>query len=629
MLASRSLRFLIAGLLALTGLVAATTSTAQAKPNGQVPVRLLALNDFHGNLEPPTGSSGRMVDETGATVPAGGAVYVATWMKRLENADTLKVAQGDLIGASPLISAAYHDEPSLEFFNNLGITASAVGNHEFDEGYSELVRLINGGSHPVDGDSPAGPWQGTDFPYLGANVLLDGATRIPAVDGYDVLDQVPPGQLKKLLAQYGIPALPPIAVREVNGVRIGFIGAVTETTPSIVTAAGIQGLTFGSVVRSAAFGSRLLNLMGVRAQVLLVHEGDNVLGGKSPDSCSTTANPDGSAGAGTTIATQVDPEIDMVLSGHSHQAYVCAVSDPDGRRRLYSQGGSFGRVISQADFMVDRKSGDILRSTETIDNHVVTRDVPPDPQTAAFVQTWQDRVAEVAGKKVGTITADLNRTPDAMGETTLGDVIADSQLEGTQAGGGAQIALMNPGGVRADLVYAPDGVVTYGEAFAVQPFSNLMQVVTLTGAQLDALLEQQWSATRTAVLQPSATLHYTARLGNAIGDRVSGITVNGSPVTDTGTVPGRRQQLPGRWGRRVHRVPRRHRPVERPARPGRVHGVPDGPQPGVAAAAWTGSRPAPSPPWARATAGRRGAPAAARRRCARSVSLRHAAIASS
>jgi 5'-nucleotidase len=445
------------------------------------------------------------------------------------------VAQGDLIGASPLISAAYHDEPSLEFLGDLGITASAVGNHEFDEGYAELLRLINGGSHPVDGDSPAGPWPGTAFPYLGANVLLDDATTIPDVAGYEVLRQVPPGQLKKLIAEYGIPALPPVAVREVNGVRIGFIGAVTETTPTIVTAAGIQGLTFGSVVRSAAFGSALLDLMGVRAQVLLVHEGDNVLAGRSPDACSTTTNPDGSPGNGTAIATQVDPEIDMVLSGHSHQAYVCSVVDPSGQRRLYSQGGSFGRVISQTDFLVDRKSGDVVRSSEAIDNHVVTRDIAPDPATAAFVATWQARVAEVSNRQVGTITADLNRIPSAVGETTLGDVIADSQLAATTTGGGAQIALMNPGGIRTDLTFAPDGVVTYGEAFAVQPFSNLMQVVTLTGAQLDTLLEQQWTTARTAVLQPSASLHYTATLGNPLGDRVSGITIDGVPVTDSGT----------------------------------------------------------------------------------------------
>ncbi|TWG93460.1 5'-nucleotidase [Nocardioides sp. J9] len=530
MAVSRSLRIVAAAVVALPGLALAAGPDAQAKPHGEIPVRLLALNDFHGNLEPPTGSSGRMVDETGATVEAGGAVYAAAWMKQLEDENTLKVAQGDAIGATPLISAAYHDEPTLEFLEHLGVTASAVGNHEFDEGYDELVRLINGGSHPVDGDSPAGPWDGTDFDYLGANVLLDDATKLPDVDGFEVLKRVPPGQLKKLLAKHGVPALPPVAVREVNGVRVGFIGAVTETTPTIVTAAGIEGLTFNPVVESAKFGSELLSWMGVRAQVLLVHEGDQVTAGQSPDACSTAPDPDGSAGAGTTIATDVDPEIDLILSGHSHQAYVCTVTDPAGNPRLYSQGGSFGRVISQADFKVDRKSGDVIRSTVTVDNHVVTRDIAPDPATAAFVQDWRDRVAAVANQQVGTITADLNRAQTAVGESVLGNVIADAQLEATRTGGGAQVALMNPGGIRADLAFAPDGVVTYGEAFAVQPFSNLMQVVTLTGAQLDALLEQQWTAARTAVLSPSSTLRYTATLSAPFGDRVSDITIDGVPL---------------------------------------------------------------------------------------------------
>ncbi|WP_344839236.1 bifunctional UDP-sugar hydrolase/5'-nucleotidase [Actinocorallia longicatena] len=523
--------------LAAAGLaVAATLSmTGQANAGGErlVPVRLLALNDFHGNLEPPTGSSGRMIDENGATVDAGGAVYAAAWMKQLTNENTLKVAQGDLIGASPLVSAAYHDEPSLEFLGDLGITASAVGNHEFDEGYSELKRLIKGGSHPVDGDTPAGPWQGTKFTYLGANVLLKDATELPDLPGYEILQDVAPGKLRKALRDYGIPALPPIAVREINGVKIGFIGAVTETTPTIVTASGIQELKFGSVVKSAEFGSRLLDLLNVKAQVLLVHEGDNVLTGKSPDACSTTNDPDGSSGNGTDIATQVDPEIDLILSGHSHQAYVCKVKDPAGNDRLYSQGGSFGRVISQADFKVDRKTGQVDRSTETVDNQIVTRTIAPDPATAQFVQLWKDRVSAVANRKVGDVTADLNRVAAPTGETTLGDVIADAQLEATVTGGGAQIALMNPGGVRNDLVYAPDGVVTYGESFAVQPFSNLMQVVTLTGDRLDALLEQQWTAAKTTVLQPSKSLSYTYSPGNAFGSKVSDIKINGVPVVGT------------------------------------------------------------------------------------------------
>ncbi|GAB2816250.1 bifunctional metallophosphatase/5'-nucleotidase [Actinocorallia aurea] len=532
---TRSLRnTLLAGTVAAV-LAAATAPAVQAEPKPKgpkdpsVPVRILALNDFHGNLEPPTGSSGRMVDETGATVEAGGAAHIAAWMDRLSDENTLKVAQGDLIGATPLISAAYHDEPSVEFLGDLGITVSSVGNHEFDEGYDELKRIMKGGSHPVDGASPAGEWKGAEYQYIGANVFLEDGTRLPKVPGMELLSKINKKRLAALVKKYGVPALPPIAVREMNGQEIGFIGAVTENTPNIVTAAGIAGLRFGGVVKSAEFGSRLLKELGVDAQVLLVHEGDNVLTGKSPDTCSTTTDPDGSAGAGTEIAANADPEIDLILSGHSHQAYVCTVKDPAGNDRLYSQGGSFGRVISQVDLEISRKTGEIDRSSVTIDNQIVTRAIS-DEDTATFVQTWKDRVAGVANKQVGSVTADIDRKATPAGESPLGDLIADSQLAATKTGGGAQIALMNPGGIRTDLLYAPDGVITYGEAFTVQPFSNLMQVVTLTGAQIDALLEQQWTAARTAVLQPSASLTYTATLANAFGDRVSGIEIDGAPV---------------------------------------------------------------------------------------------------
>ncbi|WP_106402354.1 bifunctional metallophosphatase/5'-nucleotidase [Actinocorallia populi] len=527
----------LAGALTTAMLAVAAQGVTAAPPDRgkSVPVRLLALNDFHGNLEPPAGSSGRMVDENGATVEAGGAAYIAAWMKRMTDRNTLKVAQGDLIGATPLISAAYHDEPSVEFLGDLGITASAVGNHEFDEGYGELKRIMKGGSHPVDGASPAGPWKGAEFTYLGANVLLEDAGKLPDLPGNEILRRIPRKRLDAMLRSHGVPAVPPVAVRKVNGQKIGFIGAVTESTPAIVTAAGIEGLRFERVVKSARFGSRLLKMLGVEAQVLLVHEGDNVTAGRSPDACSTAGDPGGGAGAGTEIATKVDAEIDLVLSGHSHQAYVCEVEDPEDGTRVYSQGGSFGRVISKVDLRIDERSKDVVRSSVKVDNRIVTRDIEPDAETARFVRTWKDRVAEVADRKVGEITADLTRTASRSGESALGDLIADAQLAATREGGGAQIALMNPGGVRADLPYAPDGVVTYGEAFAVQPFGNLMQVVTLTGARLDALLEQQWTAARTAVLQPSASLSYTATLGNPFGDRVSGIEIDGEPVTGTGT----------------------------------------------------------------------------------------------
>ncbi|TDD31459.1 bifunctional metallophosphatase/5'-nucleotidase [Actinomadura sp. KC06] len=492
-----------AAALTVVGLAA---QPAAARPAPTASVRLLALNDFHGNLEPPSGSSGRAIDENGNTVLAGGAAYVAAHLKKLRNRDTLTVAQGDLIGASPLISAAYHDEPSVQFLGDIGVTASAVGNHEFDEGYQELLRIQHGGCHPVDGCSPAGTWRGAKFDYLAANVLKKKHQR---------------------------PAMKPWTIRRVNGVRVGFIGVVTKTTPSIVTAEGIKDLEFVDEIAAANRAARELKRRHVRAMVLLVHEGDQVKAGSRPDECGVQP------GAGSRIAKDADPEIDVVLSGHSHQQYICSVEDPDGEPRLFSSGSSFGRVITEVNLQVNRRTGDIVRSSMKGDNHVVTRDIAPDPATEQFVQTWKDRVSEIADKPIGKITADLTRAPSPAGETALGDVIADAQLA-SMKDFGAQVAVMNPGGVRTDLTFAAsgsegDGVVTYGEAFAVQPFSNVMGVVSLTGTQLDALLEQQWTSAGEKILQPSANLHFTIDRSKPVGDRVSAITIDGTPVVPSST----------------------------------------------------------------------------------------------
>ncbi|MEU6794800.1 bifunctional metallophosphatase/5'-nucleotidase [Nonomuraea wenchangensis] len=526
------------GAVALAAVPAGAASPGKAKAPLTVPVRLLALNDFHGNLEPPTGSSGRMVDENGKTVDAGGAAYIATHMKALTDKNTIAVAQGDLIGASPLLSAAYHDEPSVEFLGKLGLKVAAVGNHEFDEGYTELRRIMNGGCHPVDGCSPAGPWKGATFDYVGANVLFKNPNE--RTDALAALG-AKQAQAKKLMADWGVPALPPVSVKWVNGVPIGFIGLVTQTTPNIVTAEGIKNLKFIDEVKAANVASKILKLVGVKAQVVLVHEGDQVTAGQSPDSCSAVA------GAGARIATQVDPEIDVVLTGHSHQAYLCKIKDPAGNDRLYSQGGSFGRVITQVDLKVNLKNLDIDRSSVVADNHVVTRTVDPDPEISTFVQTWKDRVAPVANKAIGSITAELSNTAGPSGESPLGDVIADAQLAATRTGGNAQIALMNPGGVRTSLNYPSspagegDGVVTYGEAFTVQPFNNLMQVVTLTGAQLKTVLEQQFTGgpnnqAFTKILQPSANFTYTYSTSAPWGSKVSDMKIDGVPVSDTQTI---------------------------------------------------------------------------------------------
>ncbi|MCG5216931.1 bifunctional metallophosphatase/5'-nucleotidase [Streptosporangium sp. KLBMP 9127] len=504
------LRLGVAGMTAATFLllaagppaVAAPAASKPAKPAKTVPVRLIAINDFHGNLEPPTGSGGRIVNEAGQTVDAGGAAFMATHLKAMADENTTVVAAGDLIGGTPLISAAYHDEPTVELLGKLGLDVSSVGNHEFDEGYGELLRIMKGGCHKVDGCSPAGRWRGAEYDYLGANVRFKKAPELPA--------------------------LAPFSIKKVNGVKVGFIGLVTKTTPSIVTAEGIKDLTFVDEIEAANRSSRALRLLGVKAQVVLVHEGDQIATGQSPDACPVIA------GAGSRIVQGVSADIDMVVMGHSHQAYVCKTKDPAGQDRYVSQGSSFGRVLTQLDFQVDKQTKDVVRSSVAVDNHVVTRDVPADPEIGTFVQTWKDRVAEVANRQVGSITADLTRQAAPSGESPLGNLIADAQLEATKTGGNAEVALMNPGGVRADLTFAPDGVVTYGETFTVQPFNNLMQVVTLTGAQLDALLEQQYQVNR--VLQPSASLTYTVSSSAAVGSKVSDIKINGTAVTETQAV---------------------------------------------------------------------------------------------
>ncbi|GLW10343.1 bifunctional metallophosphatase/5'-nucleotidase [Microtetraspora sp. NBRC 13810] len=478
---------------------AATTHGKPGKPAKTVPVRLIAINDFHGNLEAPTGSSGRIVNESGQTVNAGGAAFMATHLKRMADRNTVIVGAGDLIGASPLISAAFHDEPTVELLGKLGLDVSSVGNHEFDEGYKELLRISNGGCHPVDGCTPAGRWHGAKYDYVGANVRLKKAPELPA--------------------------LAPFSVKKINGVKVGFIGLVTKSTPSIVTSEGIKDLTFVDEVEAANRTSKALKLLGVKAQVVLVHEGDQIAPNMSPDACPVIA------GAGTRIAQGVSADVDLVVMGHSHQAYVCKTKDPAGQDRYVTQGSSFGRVLTQFDFQVDTSTDDVVRSSVVADNHVVTRDVPADEKTTEFVDDWIDRVADVADRQVGTITADITRQSAPSGETPLGNLIADAQLESTKTGGNAEIALMNPGGVRADLTVGSDnGVVTYGDAFTVQPFNNLMQVVTLTGAQLDALLEQQYQVNRT--LAPSASLGYTVSASAPVGSKVSDIKINGTPVTD-------------------------------------------------------------------------------------------------
>ncbi|HST64672.1 MAG TPA: bifunctional metallophosphatase/5'-nucleotidase, partial [Mycobacteriales bacterium] len=509
---------LAAATLAVVG--AASAAPAYAAPGASdhgkagtgstTQVRLITLNDFHGNLQPPAGSSGRVTLADGTTVDAGGAAFIATHVKELRSQvrNSIMLSAGDNIGASPLESALFHDEPTIDFLNMIGVSASAVGNHEFDEGYKELLRIQFGGCNPTDGCVFRPTYGGAKFPFLGANVTFDN----------------------------GLPAVLPFTIKVSGGIPIGVIGATLEDLPSVVTPAAIQGLKFGDEVTAINKTSKLLDRLGIRSQVVVVHQGDNTIPGGGPNGCSVAPG-----GPGTAIAAGASPSIDAIFTGHSHQAYNCTLPDPAGNPRPVMQGASFGRLLSVVDLQINKRTRDVVRSATVAHNEIVTRTVTPDPAVQALVTEAVTKAAPISNRQVGTITADITRAPSPAGEQPLGDVIADAQLAGTQAAG-AQVAITNPGGIRTDLQFASspagegDGVVTYGEAFAVQPFSNIMQTITLTGTQLDAVLEQQFHADGTTTfLQISSTLHYTQTRANAVGDRVSDITVAGVPVTPTGT----------------------------------------------------------------------------------------------
>lgn len=497
--------------VAIAGLTGAGTANA-AKPSGTTDVRLITLNDFHGNLTPPAGSSGRVTLPDGSTVDAGGAAYLAAHVKQLqaEAKHSLLLSSGDNIGASPLNSALFHDEPTVALLNSLGVKASTVGNHEFDEGYRELLRMQFGGCHPTDGCQFRDRYRGARFPFLGANVYFDN----------------------------GLPAALPFTIQFSGGVPIGIIGVTLEDLPLVVTPEAIEGLKFGDEVEAIDRSSRLLDRLGVRTQVVLMHQGDNTEGG-GPDDCRTVP------GAATAIAQQASTSVDVIFTGHSHQQYNCTVDDPAGNPRPLIQGASFGRLLSVVDLKIDKRSRDVIRDRTVAHNEIVTRTVTPDPAAQALVDEATTKSAPIANAQVGTITTDLVRAAPESGESPLGDVIADAQLAATQANSPV-IAVTNPGGIRTDLTFAGspagegDGVVTYGEAFAVQPFSNIMQTITLTGAQLEAVLEQQWQpqpdgSVTVRLLQISSSLHYTWSRSAAIGSKVSDITVEGEPVDPSGS----------------------------------------------------------------------------------------------
>ncbi|WP_422737330.1 bifunctional metallophosphatase/5'-nucleotidase [Micromonospora sp. WMMD729] len=482
--------------VAALGAVATTPEQADARPK-PVDVTLLALNDFHGNLEPPSGSSGTIAGQT-----AGGVEYLATHLAELRAAakkkNTITVAAGDLIGASPLLSAAFHDEPTIEALSMAGLDYASVGNHEFDEGAAELLRIQNGGCHPVDGCADGTPYRGAGFKYLSANAFKTAT---------------------------GKPLMAPYAIHKVQGVKVGFIGMTLEGTPQIVSQQGVAGLTFTDEAETANRYARELRHKGVQAIVVLLHEGGAQAATGGINDCV------GMTGPIVDIANRMDPSIDVVVSGHTHQAYNCNING-----KLVTSASSFGRLVTDIDLKIDRRSGDVVSAAAN--NVVVTRDVAKDPKQTALIDRYKTVLGPVADRQVGETTEAITKTQETLfgttlGESPLGNLIADAQLAATDDEQNAVAAFMNPGGVRADLNAGP---VTYEEAFTVQPFANNLVTLDLIGAQLYCVLEQQFVTGRT--LYPSSTVGYVVDPAGTTGtaaDPCAGTRVVRGSLTIGGT----------------------------------------------------------------------------------------------
>jgi 5'-nucleotidase len=483
----------VVSLLIVVLLLLVTVVSVAAKPSGTVNVQLLALNDFHGNLMPPAGSSGRV-----GSIDAGGVEYLATHISNLRalNPNTVVVSAGDMVGASPLLSALFHDEPTIEAFNLIGLDFNAVGNHEFDEGWHELVRLQEGGCHPVDGCLDGDDFAGASFQFLAANVVRqdNGKTIFPAYK-----------------------------VRSFAGAKVAFIGMTLEGTPLIVTPSGISDLNFLDEADTVNALIPELKAKGIETIVVIVHEGGVQAAPAPYNGCV------GLSGPIVDILERLDDEVDVVISGHTHQPYNCVIDN-----KIVTSAFSFGRLVTKIDLTIDRQSGEVV--SMAANNVIVTRDVPKASMLTALIAKYNAIAAPLANRVIGSITANITRTANAAGESALGDVIADGQLEATNdpGFGDAVVAFMNPGGIRADLTYASspagegDGNVTYGEMFTVQPFGNSLVTMTLTGAQIEILLEQQFpgcGATSARILQVSAGFAYTWQASGGACDKVDPATI--------------------------------------------------------------------------------------------------------
>ena len=472
--------------------------------SSSVDVKLIAFNDFHGNLMTPnlrvpvpdaTQSIGFRLE------PAGGVEQFAALVRSLKekNPNHVVVSAGDLVGATPLLSAFFRDEPTIEAMNLVGVDIHAVGNHEFDYGSKHLKRLHAGGcAEDKEGRPDCGgrePYAGSRFPFLAANVI-DNAT--------------------------GQTLFPAYVIKEFDGVKVAFIGLTLQGTPAIVRPGGTAGLAFiaeDDVVNKLVPEIRARS---VQAIVVVMHEGGVQGAGGGINDCKDFS------GKGKDVAEKFDAAIDVVLSAHTHRFYVCDVGG-----KLMTSAGSYGTLVTEIDLTIDRASGKVVSKKAL--NRVVDPKGPKDAALTTLVEKYSRLAEPLENRVVAKVTREITLVTTPSGESTLGNLIADAHLSSAAAPdkGGAVIAFNNPGSLRSSIIPMPDGSVKYGDLFKTQPFQNDLISMNLTGKQLKALLEQQFHADRPRLMGVSNGFSYAWDAGKPRGEKIiaASMRLNGVPVS--------------------------------------------------------------------------------------------------
>jgi 5'-nucleotidase len=500
-----SLRVAMAALVAAALSACATLPAEAPKSVAAEEIQILAINDFHGNIEVPEGATTYYAAGQPVKTKLGGAARLGATIARLRQGqpESITVAAGDLVGASPLASAYFLDEPTIMSLNRMGLSLASVGNHEFDKGIDELRRMQRGGCAVYTQRMPCRldkPFEGAKFTYLAANVLDDS----------------------------GNPLFPGTAIRQFGKVKIGFIGMTLKDTGLLTSPSATKGYHFADEAETANALAAQLKAKGADAVVVLLHQGGQVDPFFSQDACPKLE------GDILPILSRLSPDIRLVISGHTHKAYICEVPDQNGVPRLLTSAGRYGYFVTDIRLRIDPATDRIVSLTAV--NDPVGEAAGEQADVRQIVDRYGAVSATVAARVVGRITGSLAAGENAI-DTPLGRLVADAQLAATRdpARGAAQIGFINSGGVRAGFSTQPDGSVTYGQIFTLQPFGNTLEVLELTGAELRQTLEQQFSddpagAFRQSFLIPSQGFTYAFDRTAPVGGRIVAMTLDGQAI---------------------------------------------------------------------------------------------------